>query len=103
MCKFAFRCRRKPVPDEKSSKELGAFIQRVERVSNLKKTSTDPWGPSDIGLFSRILKLENQDPSSLLPQLKFSDGPAIADGIGSLFDSKTGLWNESVITEDGSK
>jgi hypothetical protein len=92
------------VYDDKSSKGLGTFIRRVERVSNLQKRIADPWGSFDIAtLFSRICKLENQDVNSLLPQGTSKVGGNVDDPIGSLFDSKTGIWKDAVIREEDLK
>lgn len=99
--KFRFQLRRKPCHDEESSRGLATFIRKVERVSNLKKKSTEPWGASDVaGLFSRICRIENQDATSLLPQGPAKNNVVANDHIGTMVDLKTGLWKETVIREE---
>jgi len=96
-----FRLRRKPRDEYKSSKDLGAFIKRIERVSNLQKNLTAPWDASDAeGLFRRICRLENQDSASLLPQGNARPRKSGADPVDSLFDLKTGIWKDSLVTEE---
>jgi hypothetical protein len=99
--KFRFRARRKPVHDRELIHEFDHFIQRVERVSLLKKKFDTPWGSTDVSkLLSQICKFEALDASLLLPQGNPGYSSSIAeDPLKSLFDSKSGIWKASVLND----
>ena len=88
------RGRRKVKVDE-PTKDLDAFIQRVERVSNIRRNATEQWGKTDVlHLLSRICLLENQDVASFLPQAVQQPIKASPSDYKSVLDPKV-IWDTS--------
>ncbi|KAF2396452.1 hypothetical protein EJ06DRAFT_240603 [Trichodelitschia bisporula] len=98
--RLLFKGRRRPVKDHDSEDALSSFIKKVERVVNLKKSSAEPWGSTDMaGLLSKICKVENRDADILLPRPRLELGD-MGDPVESMFDARTGQWKEMVIHPD---
>lgn len=88
------RGRRKCKPEE-PTKDLDAFIQRVERVSNLRRNVTEQWGKTDVlHLLSRICLLENQDVASFLPQAAQQSTKTSRGNYKSVLDPKA-IWDDA--------